>query len=77
MELRDIRDESQFPAFYSEKGLTDMPSQIKFLMEEMGILFVRCGGQWTEEERLKNLEQHALESWDRIPATRLPAEADS
>lgn len=67
MELCEIREEWQFAALYEDKGLKDIPSKISFLREEMGILFTCYGGGWTDEERLKNLEQHALESWDRVP----------
>ena len=67
MELRDIKNKSQFPSFYESKGLKNDSDKIKFLTQEMGILFSRYGGEWTEKEELLNLEQHALESWDRIP----------
>lgn len=67
MELRDIRSKAQFPSFYKSKGLINLSDKINFLTKEMGILFTRYGGEWTEQEELQNLEQHALESWDRIP----------
>lgn len=68
MELRDIRSKEEFPNFYREHGLDTLKDKIKFLEEEMGILW--STGDFTPEENLATLELHCLVGWDRVPCRK-------
>lgn len=65
MTLREVRSKEQFPIFYAENNLTTIEDKIKFLTEEMGILFSRSDEEFTPQEELSTLQQYALYSWDR------------
>jgi hypothetical protein len=67
MELNELRNENQFPAFYKDKNLTNTEDKIEFLTREMDIRLIHNASSMSDEENLANLQQCALESWDRRP----------
>jgi hypothetical protein len=68
MELREVRDKSQFPAFFESRNLSSPREKVSFLIKEMDIRAMRSGSNMTDEEKLSTLQQYALLSWDRRPS---------
>jgi hypothetical protein len=71
MELHELRDKSQFPAFYEGRKLTNAKDKMEFLIKAMGIRMLRSDSNMTDEEKLSTLQQYVLQSWDRRPPTPL------
>jgi hypothetical protein len=65
MELREIREKSQFQMLYEENGLVSTKEKIEFLQTAMSVLFSRYEAGITDEEILSSLQQHALQGWSR------------
>lgn len=66
MRLQDVREKSQFEAFYAANNLKTSKQKIDFLKKEMGIIASHSIENLTEDEEISTLQQFALYDWDRI-----------
>lgn len=66
MELKDVKDVSQFQEFYTSNSLNTDIEKIERLKREMGILFTKYEGPIPPSQEVKILQQQVLEVWDRV-----------